>query len=167
MKTTSAQAAKLLSKLQQDYEGLAVQEENARTFLASLGEDVESARPEYDYTATRAQLSALEAQIRKIKHAINVFNTVTVIPEFNMTIDEILVYIPQLSRKKAKLKEMANTLPKARQNSYTGANIIDYRYINYDLREVKADLDAVTKELADAQLALDAVNHTAALAIDI
>ena len=48
MNYTSAQAAKMLSKLQQDYDQLAAKEESSKTFLASMGEDVESVRPEYD-----------------------------------------------------------------------------------------------------------------------
>ncbi len=167
MKYTSAQVAKLLSKLQQDYDRLATQEENAKMFLASVGEDVEDVRPEYNYEETGASLSALETKIRKLKHAINVFNTTTVVPEFDMTIDEMLVYIPQLSRKKAKLRGMANVLPKARYNSYTKTNIIDYQYINYDLDAVRKDLDAVTEELSNAQLALDSVNHSAIIDIDL
>ena len=167
MNYTSAQAAKLLSKLQQDYDALATQEENSKTFLASVGENVESVRPEYDYEDTKAQLSALEGKIRKIKHAVNAFNATTVIPEFNMTIDEMLVYIPQLSKKKAKLKEMTGTLPKARYKSFERTNIIDYRYANYDINKVKADLDEVTEELSKAQLALDSVNHMAVLNIDV
>ena len=105
MKYNSAQAAKLLSKLQQDFDQLAVLEANAKTFLASVGEDPETVRPEYDYKATKKELDALSAKIRKVKHAINAFNTKTVVPEFGITIDELLVYIPQLSAKKAKLRE--------------------------------------------------------------
>ncbi len=167
MDYTSAQAAKLLSKLQQDYDRLATQEENSKTFLASVGEDVESVRPAYDYDGTQAQLLELETRIRKVKHAINAFNTATVVPEFGMTIDEMLVYIPQLSRRKAKLREMAGTLPKARNRSFEKSNIIDYKYANYDLDRVRADLDEVTEELSRAQLALDSVNHTQVLSIDI
>ena len=48
MKYNSAQAAKLLSKLQQDFDQLVVFEANAKTFLASVGEDPETVRPEYD-----------------------------------------------------------------------------------------------------------------------
>lgn len=167
MNYTSAQAAKVLSKLQQDYDRLAKLEENSKTFLASTGEDPESVRPAYNYEETKAQLSALETKIRKLKHAINAFNTTTVIPGFNMTIDEMLIYIPQLSKKKSKLKEMANTLPKTRYKSYERTNIIDYMYINYDLDTIRHDLDSVTEELSNAQLALDSINHTAVIKIDI
>lgn len=167
MKYNSAQAAKLLSKLQQDFDSLAILEANAKTFLASVGEDVESVRPEYDYKATKKELDALSLKIRKVKHAINVFNTTTVVPEFGITIDELLVYIPQLSAKKAKLRGMADTLPKARENNYGKSNIIDYRIINYDIKQVRKDLDVVTDELAKAQLALDTINHSLEFDIDI
>ena len=160
MKYNSAQAAKLLSKLQQDFDRLAVLEANAKTFLASVGEDPESVRPEYDYEATKKELDALSAKIRKVKHAINAFNNTTVVPEFGITIDELLVYIPQLSAKKAKLRGMADALPKARENNFGKSNIIDYRYVNYDIKQVKADLDTVTEELSKAQLALDTINHS-------
>lgn len=167
MKYNSAQAAKLLSKLQQDFDSLAILEANAKTFLASVGEDVESVRPEYDYKATKKELDALSLKIRKVKHAINVFNTTTVVPEFGITIDELLVYIPQLSAKKAKLRGMADTLPKTRENNYGKSNIIDYRIVNYDIKQVKKDLDVVTDELAKAQLALDTINHSLEFDIDI
>ena len=160
MKYNSAQAAKLLSKLQQDFDRLAVLEANAKTFLASVGEDPESVRPEYDYEATKKELDALSKKIRKVKHAINAFNNTTVVPEFGITIDELLVYIPQLSAKKAKLRGLADALPKARENNYGKSNIIDYRYVNYDIKQVKADLDTVTEELSKAQLALDTINHS-------
>lgn len=167
MNYTSAQAAKLLLKLQQDYDALLKYESEARIFLASVGEDVESVRPEYDYEKTKLELSELEAKIRKVKHAINTFNNQTVIPGFDMTIDEMLVYIPQLSKRKAKLKDMAGCLPKVREVHMFRSNFIDYRYVNYDLNAVKADLDTVTAELSNAQLALDSVNHTAVIEIDI
>ncbi len=167
MTYTSAQAAKLLSKIRQDYDRIINQEENSKTFLASVGEDVDSVRPAYDYDGTKEQLEALESKIRKIKHAVNVFNTTTVVPEVGMTVDELLVYLPQLSRKKGKLLEMANTPPKARHRNLDKSNIVDYKYINYDLDRINADLDAVTEELSKAQLALDSVNHTAVISIDI
>lgn len=167
MNYTSAQASKLLSALQQEHDRIAVYEENASSFLASVGEDPESVRPEYSYGETKAQLFELEAKIRKVKHAINLFNTTTVIPGFGMTVDEMLVYLPQLSRRKVKLKQMADCLPKARYGRSSGSLIIDYKYINYDPAAVKADLDSVTKELADAQIALDTVNHTEVFDIDV
>lgn len=167
MKCTSAQAAKLLEKLKQDYSRIAINEKNSKTFLASINENVESVRPEYDYEKTKVILSDLQMKIRKIKHAINMFNTQTIIPDFNMTIDEMLIYLPQLSMQKEKLIGMVNVLPKERHYTNSTSNIIDYKYINYDLNKVKEDLDSVTQKLANAQLALDAINHESIIEIDI
>lgn len=91
MKMTSAQAAKLLRQLNDELNALQRRETSTKTFLASLGEDVESVRPVYDYAEMQQEQIELEAKIRKLKHSLNIFNTTTIIPEFEMTIDEMLV----------------------------------------------------------------------------
>ena len=48
-------------------------------------------RPAYNFKEMRDAQDELEKKIRKVKHAINVFNTVTIIPDFDITIDEMLV----------------------------------------------------------------------------
>jgi len=50
MKMTSAQAAKLLRQLKEELSALHLRENNSRCFLASLGEDPESVRPDYART---------------------------------------------------------------------------------------------------------------------
>ena len=75
-----------------------------------------------------------------------------------MTIDEMLVYIPQLTRQKDKLAEMAGKLPKSRAEQYGNAAFVDYVYLNYDPAEAEEEFRRVSDRLADAQLALDAVN---------
>ena len=166
MKLSSAEGAKLLKKLKSEYDALKSKESISSTFLASVGENPESVRPKYDYKDAKASLAL---KIRKLKHAINLFNTTTVIPGYDITIDEMLVFIPQLSAKKQKLSEMASRLPKAREEQGYGraSNIIDYRYVNYDIDEVTKDLLAVTDELSDAQLALDLINHSATFEVEL
>lgn len=118
-------------------------------------------RPAYDYAKTQARLEELEGTIRRLKHAINRFNTMQVVDGFDMTIDEMLVYIPQLTKRKSKLLEMKSKLPKERVEEQYGRqlNIIDYTYTNYDLSLVEADYEKTADELARTQLALDAVNQ--------
>lgn len=166
MRMTSAEAAKLLRKLNDEQASLLAREENCRQFLASVGEDVEACRPAYDYAETQAMLQDLEDQIRTLKHALNVFNVTTVVPGFDMTIDEMLVYIPQLTRAKAKLNTMKQVLPKTREMSY-GSQIIDYRYANYDIAAVEADYDKITDELSRAQTALDKVNSIETFQVEL
>lgn len=112
MNYTSAQANKLLKKLNDEYTALLDKETRSRDFRAAMGEDVESVRPVYDYAETQIRLAELEAKIRKLKHAINIFNATQTVDGFDMTIDELLVYIPQLTKRKSKLLEMKSRLPK-------------------------------------------------------
>ena len=126
MKYSSAEAAKLLRKLNEEVENLEDQEVKRREFNAALGEDVETVRPAYDYADTQRKLKELQAKIRTVKHALNCFNSTTEVPGFDMTIDQLLVYIPQLSRRKQKLAMMSSCLPKERAKvSGLGSQIID------------------------------------------
>ena len=128
----------------------------ARVLDLSIDEMFGAVRPEAEQ-----QRAELEQRIRKVKHAINVFNATHVIPDFGMTIDEMLVYIPQLTQRKNKLADMKARLPKQRVEEQYGrqSNIIDYSYANYDLTAVEADYEKAADELSRAQLELDAVNQ--------
>ena len=161
MKYTSAQANKLLKKLNDEYSALLDREQRSRDFRAAMGEDIESVRPAYDYAKTQARLEELEGTIRRLKHAINRFNTTQVVDGFGITIDEMLVYIPQLTKRKIKLLEMKSRLPKERIEEQYGrqSNIIDHTYTNYDLAAVEADYEKTSDVLSRAQLALDTVNQ--------
>ena len=147
MNYTSAQANKLLKKLNDEYTALLDKETRSRDFRAAMGEDVESVRPAYDYAETQTRLAALETKIRKLKHAINIFNATQTVDGFDMTIDELLA--------------MKSRLPKERVEEQYGrqSNIIDYTYANYDIAAVEADYEKAADELSRAQLALDAVNQ--------
>lgn len=168
MKYTSAEAAKLLRQLNDDYYALILKEEQSREFLAAVGEDIESVRPEYNYAAVQKQLAEMEEKIRRVKHAINVFNTTHIVPGFEITIDQVLILIPQLTNKRNRLAEMKSKLPKVREHAGGRiSNIIDYRYTNYDIKEVEADYAEVSSQLSKAQTALDVVNNTETMEIDL
>lgn len=161
MKVTSAQANKILKKTVEEYNAIKVKENQSKDFLASINENPDSIRPKYDFLSTQEALEGYEAKIRKMKHAINVFNTTTVIEEFGITVDEMLVLIPQLTTQKEKLQAMKSRLPKMREKSSSySQNIIDYRYVNYDLEETERKYVEVSDKLSKAQIALDNVNST-------
>lgn len=160
MKMTSAQANKLLNRLKDDLNYLLTKEAQSRVFNAAVEEDIEDVRPEYSYINTQAAIDALEKKIRKVKHAINVFNTTTVISEQGITIDEALVLIPQLTKKRNKLNDMKSRLPRTRVNNLRSSNIIDYEIVNYNISQVEEDYDAVVEQLSELQTALDTVNST-------
>lgn len=167
MKYTSAEANKLLRKLNDEKTSVMYREENGKEFLAAVGEDIESVRPKYDFTETQNAIAGIETKIRKLKHAINVFNSTTIIPEFDMTIDEMLVYIPQLTAAKNKLARMKDKLPKVREQTRVNSSILDYRYLNYDVETVTAEYEKVTNTLSKAQNALDSVNMNQTLEVDL
>lgn len=170
MKYTSAEASKLIRKLEEEATNLRDMEEKSAVFNAASGENVEDLRPEYDFAATQARLEELYERIRTAKHAVNVFNTTHELPGFEgLTIDQALVYIPQLNKRKDKLRWMAAHLPKERVDSYQLArtNIIDYEVINFDREQVKAAYDATGQTLAKLQLVLDTVNTTETMEIDV
>lgn len=90
-------------------------------FLAALQEDIESVRPKYNFKEMRDAQAEVERKIRKLKHALNVFNTTTIVPDFDMTIDEILVFLPQLNKQCSLLSGMRDAMPKVRVSSgYSG-----------------------------------------------
>ena len=169
MKYTSSEANKFLKKLNSDYQALLNFERDSRTFLAATGEDPEDIRPSYDYAKTLADIDEISRQIRTVKHALNVFNSTTVVDGFDMTIDEMLVMLPQLSERVRTLDAMRSALPKMRERTYgsgTGATI-DYRYTNYDIAEAAKDYERCYALLSKAQTALDLVNNTVRFDIDI
>ena len=170
MKVTSSQAAKILRRLVDERNTLSSAESRSCSFNAAVGEDVESVRPVYDYAATQKAIAEVEAKIRKLKHAINLFNVQQTVPGFDMTIDQMLVYLPQLCRQRDKLDEMRSVLPKTRAERSiraTAINIIDYTYANYDIAEAEKDYNEVSDLLAKAQTALDTVNNTVEFEIEI
>lgn len=168
MRVTSAQAAKLLRQLNDELSALQLKEAISSSFVAAIQEDVESVRPAYNFKEMRDAQAEVECKIRKVKHARDVFNTTTIIPDFNITIDEMLVYLPQLNRQCEVLSKMRDAMPKVRVSSgYSSGNIIDYKYANYDIEEVGRYYAELSDTLAKAQTVLDLVNSTVEFEIDI
>ena len=160
MKMTSAQAAKELRKLNDQHDAMLKMENKSREFVAAIQEDVEAVRPVYDYAVRQRELAETEGSIRVLKHAINTFNLSQEVPGFGMTIDQMLVYIPQLTARKKKLDYMRKKLPREREEpGYNRSNnLVEYRYANYDISQVEADYQKAVDELSAAQNALDQVN---------
>lgn len=160
MKVTSTQAAKMVRDLNEKIEQAKVLDKKSRTFLAVIGEDPDTVRPNYDYIRSSQKIDNLQRRLRRVKHAINVFNTQQKLEGFNITIDEALIMLPQLTSEKKILTEMAERLPKERKSDPWTKNIIDYEYVNYDIELVKKDLETTTKLLSELQTELNKVNTT-------
>ena len=184
MKMTSAQAAKLLRQWNESLRALQRREENTKIFLASLGEDIESVRPKYDYAAMQAEQAAIEANIRKLKHTLILFS-MTYLFSVNAALTLLLLAVapvilacsflfsrtvyPLYASLREKLSRMKELLPKQRENALYSRNsaIIDYRYANYDIQTVEKDYEVLAETLAKAQTALDYINNTVLLEVDL
>ena len=115
MKYTSAEASKLVKKLEDRIKRTELAESKSATFNAASGEDAESLRPKYSFKDSQAKLEELQAQVRKVKHAVNCFNVSHTLPGFkDVTVDQALVLIPQLRARLSVLGEMMARLPKER-----------------------------------------------------
>ena len=159
---TSAELNKDLKKLQSERSRILELEQMTSLFVAATTENVEEIRPEYDLPATDNVLEEKEKEIRRIKHRLNVFNSTYVIEELGMTIDEVLVYLPQQSERVSKLDKMAKHTSRLRCSDRYGArnNLIEYEYANYSQAEAQRLYEAAHKDLVRAQLALDKANTT-------
>ena len=164
---TSAEAAKLLKKLKEEHQSIQNLENESYEYVAAISEIPGDVAPNYNFTETQQALTEIETKIRKIKHAINVFNTTHTVPNFPMTVDELLVYSPQLTALKTKYGIMKNKLPKARVRGYSNAGVIEYKYANYAISDAEREYELVSEQLAQAQLALDTLNNTVTMEIDI
>ena len=167
MKYTSAEANKLLKALETKRDSLRSIEEKSANFVISVGENVEEVRPEYDFHSIQDELAELNGKIRTVKHAINVFNTTHTVPGFDdMTIDQVLIYLPQLSSQVEKLRRMAEALPRERKENFR-SNLVEYNIANYDPKEAAAEYERAQAELSSLQLALDAANAGEMMEIEI
>ncbi len=162
-KMTSAYANKVIRKLTEDKEFWLNKEREGSTYYATA--DEEPVVPDYDYAEVAKQIEELDARILRIKHAINVNNASNRIKvgEKEMSIDEILVRMAQLSNRKSILDNMRKHEPKKRMNSgyySTRKTAPEYEFINYDLELVKSEYERVDAEIALMQIALDKYNQT-------
>lgn len=156
MKATSQEANKILNKLQEDIRTLKAEENNNFKFVAATIENEEYLRPEYDFKKTQNKIALLEEKVRKLKHAINVFNCTYEVDGY--TIDQILIFLPQLNQTKMKLFGMLSQPPKRRKS--VNGNIIDYEYLNYNIEDAKKEYEAVDGLLTRLQNKLNLVNST-------
>ena len=167
MEMTSAQANKLIKQLKDHIRLLESQERNLTSFIAATTENVEEVRPAYSYEETAARYDELETAIRKIKHALNRFNASTVPEGTDMTIDEILVFLPQATERLRKLSVMLSRPAKLRAEDTGRTSIIEYEYLNYDLAAVQRDYDALMEKKTMVMTALDLANNTLLFDVDL
>ena len=166
MRLTSAAANKMIRTLEDRKQYLLQREANDSTYV--LAEDEKEDIPAYDFGECNAQIDEIDGKIRILKHALNVFNTTTVLP-IGITIDAALVEMAQLNNKLPRLDMMRKARNKTRLSGMSAArrDIAEYQYLNYDPEEVEKMYERDLSRVQAIQLSLDRVNQTEEFEVDI
>lgn len=166
MKYTSAAANKLIKILEDKKQYLLQIESNNSTYV--LAQDEKQDIPEYDFKQCNQEVDEIDLKIRTLKHALNVFNTTTVLP-IGITIDEALVEMAQLNNKIYRLDNMRKAKNKNRLSGINAArrDIAEYEYLNYDPKDVDKIYEENYNRIQQIQLALDKVNQTVEFEVDV
>ncbi|MGN0906823.1 MAG: hypothetical protein ACI4NM_06720 [Bullifex sp.] len=90
---------------------LTQKEREACTYRVMEGEDPSAKKPEYDYEETREGLKTEDYSVRLAKHSINSFSVSRFVPEYNMTLDELEMYLEDLDRRINTLWELKEARP--------------------------------------------------------
>lgn len=158
-------ANKLIKQLTTDRQALLIQEAQASYFSYLQGE--EPFKPDYDFTATQNQLDEYATKIAAIRHAVNEFNVKTVLPGLDITVDQALVMLPILTAEKDKLDRMRQSLPKTRVRSSSNGQVSEFRESNFAPKDAENRYRNVLIRLTDIQQALNTVNLTGEIFVDI
>ena len=166
MKYTSASANKQIKTLEDRKNYLLQREQNNSTYI--LAEDEKIEIPDYDFEECNREIDDIDAKIRTLKHALNVFNSVTVLP-LGITIDQALVEMAQLNNKLPRLDMMRKAKSKRRLSGMNAGrrDVAEYEYLNYDPDQVETVYEANLQRVQQIQLALDKVNQTVEFDVDL
>ena len=119
------------------------EEKKAYSYRGMEGEDPSAKKPEYDYVETWNQLMEYDDSIRSVKHAINSFSVSRYVPEYDMTLDELEMYLEDLDRRFNTLKELGAAHPIKR----TIVNrSVRHTIANYDLKQARKDSERLDDE---------------------
>lgn len=167
MRITPDGAQKLIRSLEEERKQLIEKIDKLSTFIVAVSEgNPEDLRPEFSFTETVREIASIDEKIRKIKHSRNIFNTTTLLPEENITLDEALVLMAMLNKNYAYFVKLGNRQAKERsRNSYE--NKIEYIYTNYDIQEAKSHGKTMYERMLELQSKLNLVNSTYSFEVDV
>lgn len=163
---TRAEAKKMVRKLEDDKDYLLSQITSQSNYIETEG--IEPVIPDFDFDNAIAQWISIDAKIRRIKQALNIFDANTIIPELDITISEALIKMAQLNKLKTSLDSMRRKIPKKRRQGYNVSNsLVEYECLNYDLKQAESAYDAVVSDITSIQIGLDTCSQTLLFDLEI
>lgn len=164
MKTTSAYANKLIKGYLEELSALDNLERETCTTTYGVNETpIES---DYDFLAMQVKIDSLNDKIAKFRHAVNVFNTTTMLDDLGYTIDEALVRMAMLSEKKQRLSRM-KAIRELSRRSGGYHNDAELTKRNFDAADAEAEYQKTADELTKLQLALDKANMSIEFEVEL
>ena len=165
MKITPDEAQKLIHSLEEDRKQMVDKMKKLATFVVGISEgDPEKLRPEFNFSETVHEIEKMDERMRKIKHARNIFNTTTFLPDEKITIDEALILMSVLNKNYGYYLELGNRQPKEREHRFREE--IEYSYVNYDVLEAKQYGKDMYERILEIQAKLNLVNSTCTFEIE-
>lgn len=113
----------------------------------------------YSYQNVRKEIDDIDSNIRRYKSLLAISNATTIVPEFDMTIGECLIYLSSLNAKKSLLQTYASRKQVSRISSAYNSKV-EYTELLYDVKEVKLEVMELQRLIAKLQMAIDRTNLT-------
>ncbi len=154
MKICNAEAMKKIKGLEEELSKIKFTE--TAYSIVSYKEGETKQPTTYDYKTTRESVDSINAQIRKIKHALAVANSTYIIDDFNITIGEALIYLAQLNTEYNTLSSLSNRQKISRRITNNG--VIEYSECAYDPESVKVEQKALYEKIGKLQVSIDRAN---------
>lgn len=164
MKLNSDTANKLIKNYEAEISALLEAETAGSTYSYSVGE--EPVVPDYSFRDTQDQIHAYQDKIGKLRHAVALFNSGKVLPEYGCTLDEAIGKMSRMNAEKKRLYDLLQIPEKRRVRSY-GSREADVTCRNFDVAEVREAYDNIVRELMSIQQAINIANLTETFEADL
>ncbi|NLY62581.1 MAG: hypothetical protein GX074_01810 [Erysipelothrix sp.] len=154
MKKTIKESMKHISLLQQQINSI-TQEENNNNFI-NYANSKDKDETDFDFEAVNQEIEALNAEILKIRSAINKANQTTMVGVNDYSISDALIRIAQLSANSERFKILASNKQKDRNSTFSGS--IEYTEYLYDVKVAKELYLTTVEKIHQLQTAVDKAN---------
>lgn len=163
---TPASTNKLLKQFKEKLNYLYGKEQKLSSYILITGE--EPVKPDYDLEAFRKNIGSIMDNTLILKHAVNTFNTSTLVGQTGLTVDQVLVKMAMLNREKEKMDAMRRVPAKEVRTSMRSNNAhVEYDVANFSPEMAERYYQQFDKEITALQLALDCLNNTASIKVDL
>ncbi|MBP5446156.1 MAG: hypothetical protein J6Y28_08300 [Acholeplasmatales bacterium] len=149
----------IMKDLKQIYEekNEILQKESSECMVSYISEE-DKILTDYNYSEVRQKIDDLNKKEIYLRGLLAKSNATTIVPEFNMTIGDCLVYLAQLNEVSKRLSVLSCKRKKTRTLQYLKQ--VEYTEILYDVDKAKEDYEKTKQEIVKLQMAIDRVNLT-------